>query len=295
MRDGYIATEDGAQLYFREMGSGATTVLVPDAAFLCEHLGWLAERHTVIFYDVRNRGRSQSIEERERLARGIHQDVDDLETVRRHFGLDNPQLIGHSYWGAMVLLHALAHGHAERIVQIGAPPPDASRQYPQELQWRDQVSLDFAAAVANLQVQRHLRPAAELRTELLAWLRRLMVLDSANVSKLRWNVAELPNEATAFVHFHQNIEPTLQGLRLDAQQLSKVSVPVLTIHARQDRQAPYGGGRDWAAWLPNARLLTIEQAAHVPWIEAPEEVFGALETFLQGEWPETARAGSLLR
>jgi hypothetical protein len=40
--------------------------------------------------------------------------------------------------------------------------------------------------------------------------------------------------------------------------------------------------------LPNARLLTIEGAAHAPWIEAPEHVLGPIQTFLAGSWPTAA-------
>jgi pimeloyl-ACP methyl ester carboxylesterase len=68
-----------------------------------------------------------------------------------------------------------------------------------------------------------------------------------------------------------------------------VKASVLTIHGARDRHAPYGGGREWALTLPNARLVTIENAAHLPWIEASEEFFGSVETFLNGEWPEAAR------
>jgi pimeloyl-ACP methyl ester carboxylesterase len=66
----------------------------------------------------------------------------------------------------------------------------------------------------------------------------------------------------------------------------RASMPILVIHGRNDRSAPYGGGRDWAAMLPDARFLTIEDAAHVPWIEAPEKVFNGIESFLRGAWPE---------
>ena len=41
--------------------------------------------------------------------------------------------------------------------------------------------------------------------------------------------------------------------------------------------------------LPNARLVTVENAAHAPWIEAPELVFGSIEKFLDGAWPPAAR------
>jgi pimeloyl-ACP methyl ester carboxylesterase len=30
-------------------------------------------------------------------------------------------------------------------------------------------------------------------------------------------------------------------------------IPVLTIHGTQDRNAPFGGGREWVAHLPEAR------------------------------------------
>jgi pimeloyl-ACP methyl ester carboxylesterase len=53
-------------------------------------------------------------------------------------------------------------------------------------------------------------------------------------------------------------------------------MPVLVVHGTKDRSAPYGGGRDWAAMLPNARLVTVTNAGHVPWIEKPGEVFDTL-------------------
>jgi pimeloyl-ACP methyl ester carboxylesterase len=44
--------------------------------------------------------------------------------------------------------------------------------------------------------------------------------------------------------------------------------------------------------LPDARLLTVENAAHAPWIEAPDVVQPAIQEFLDGRWPD--RAGNLL-
>jgi pimeloyl-[acyl-carrier protein] methyl ester esterase len=66
-----------------------------------------------------------------------------------------------------------------------------------------------------------------------------------------------------------------------------VSAEVLTIHGRKDRSAPYGGGKDWAERLPQARLLTIDNGGHAPWIEAPDTVFEAIESFLRGDPPSS--------
>ena len=48
----------------------------------------LADGRTLIFYDLRNRGLSDGVSEPSMLARGIHHDVDDLEAVRRNFGIN---------------------------------------------------------------------------------------------------------------------------------------------------------------------------------------------------------------
>jgi hypothetical protein len=34
--------------------------------------------------------------------------------------------------------------------------------------------------------------------------------------------------------------------------------------------------------------VTVENAGHAPWIEAPELVFGSIKAFLHGAWPEAA-------
>jgi pimeloyl-ACP methyl ester carboxylesterase len=85
------------------------------------------------------------------------------------------------------------------------------------------------------------------------------------------------------------ILPSIKSLNLTAEEMAKAKAPVLVVHGNKDRSAPYGGGRDWAMRLPDARLVTVENAAHAPWIEAPEMVFDSLRTFFDGVWPEAAR------
>jgi pimeloyl-ACP methyl ester carboxylesterase len=36
-----------------------------------------------------------------------------------------------------------------------------------------------------------------------------------------------------------------------------------------------------------ARLVTIENAAHLPWIESPEKVSRSIQIFLDGGWPNS--------
>lgn len=59
-REGYVTTEDGVRLFFLQIGKGPAVIL-PNAFHLFEDFQHFAERRTLIFYDVRNRGRSDFV------------------------------------------------------------------------------------------------------------------------------------------------------------------------------------------------------------------------------------------
>lgn len=101
--EGYLTTQDGVRLYFQKHGSGPNAVIVPNAVHMFESFKHLAANRTIIFFDLRNRGRSESVSDASKLVRGIHNDVDDVETVRQHFQIDQVDLVGHSYVGLLVI------------------------------------------------------------------------------------------------------------------------------------------------------------------------------------------------
>jgi proline iminopeptidase len=279
--EGYVTTSDGLRLWFQTVGSGPQVVVLPNGFHLGEDFSCLADRRTLVFYDVRNRGRSDAVTDPARLARGIHNDVDDLDAVRRHFGLERLVLIGHSYMGLMVVLYALKYpAHVERIVQIGPLGPYSSKPYPPELAYTDSTLRDVFAKIAEIQKDRGTIDPEERCRRFWSVLRLIYVTDPADADKIRWGRCDLPNERGFLKYWTETILPSLQALSLSPADLAAVSAPVLTIHGTKDRSAPYGGGKDWAESLGTARLVTVGGAGHAPWIEAPEQVFGAIQEFL---------------
>src|SRR3954467_8682157 len=116
--EGYITTPDGAKLYYQKVGSGKPAVVVPLHLFLYDDFKPIAEHRTVVFYDVRDRGRSSHVDDLSTIT--LPQDVKDLETVRQHFGAEKVSLIGYSYAGMMVMLYTLEHPqNVNRVVQLG--------------------------------------------------------------------------------------------------------------------------------------------------------------------------------
>ena len=47
------------------------------------------------------------------------------------------------------------------------------------------------------------------------------------------------------------------------EQLEKITVPTLVIHARDDEVVPLVGGQILASRIPNARLVTVDSANHI--------------------------------
>ena len=286
--EGDIRTPDGATLHYQKIGNAPLTLIVPLGFILYDDFKALADTATVIAYDMRNRGRSSHAKEVNMLT--IQQDVKDLETVRAHFGLDKFVPIGFSYLGLMVAMYAADDPqHVSRLVQIDPVAMKFGAQYPKELSHGfDDIGAPEAAVQryqarrANPSVARTEREACEIDE---AVFRYVLVGNPASATRVK-SVCDLENEWPANLnrHYDHHME-SMKSVDLDP---ARLTMPVLVVHGTKDRNAPYGGGREWAMRLPNARLVTVPGAAHASWIDNPSLVFGAIRRFLRGEWPREA-------
>ena len=287
IRDGQVRADDGLRLYFQQIGTGPRLLLVPNGVPFLERLAGASATHTIVAFDPRNRGQSECAAASPS-GHPLTDEVDDIDAVRRCFGAESVDLLGHSYEGLVAILYALRHpSRVGRVIQIGPPGPDGSIVYARHPD--DEALLQgILAGVAALQGQLGLDDEQRCRR---FWdiLRPLYVVDASDVAKLDpWQRCHLDAERRAAEHVMLRIMPALSATRLAAADLVSVTVPVLTIHGRRDRSAPHDAGREWVRRLPDARLVSIDDAGHMPWLEAPEAVLGAIVTFLAGHWPEAA-------
>jgi proline iminopeptidase len=118
--EGYVTAADGVRLFFQKVGDGRSTVVVPNAVYMFDDFKRLAAEHTCIFYDLRNRGRSDEVADDAMLKGGVHNDVQDLEAVRRHFELENMSVLGHSIAEWRLLAYSV-----EKLV-AGMPPENSN-------------------------------------------------------------------------------------------------------------------------------------------------------------------------
>jgi pimeloyl-ACP methyl ester carboxylesterase len=288
-QDGHVTTPDGVRLYYEALGAGPRTLVVPNGFHLRGDFARVADRRRLVFYDLRNRGKSDAVADPARLARGLHQDADDLEAVRTRLGLGKIDVLTHSYAGWIAVLWAARHpAAAGRLALLGPSEPNHGKSYPAHLTGADETLRATLARLGELQKERGSADRREFCRKFWSVLRVIYVTDAADAHRIDWGRCEEPNELGALAYFNAHVLPSLRALDPLAEGVGRVRAPVLVVHGRQDRSAPYGGAREWAMLLPDARLVTIPRGGHAPWIESPETVFGALASFLDGAWPAGA-------
>ena len=121
-----------ASLYVRTIGQGRTTIILHggpdfDHAYLLPDLDRLKDAFQLIYYDQRGRGRSADNVQPQDVT--LASDVEDLDSVRRHFRLDAPVILGHSWGTVLALEYALRHpAHVSHLVLIN-PAPVSARDF----------------------------------------------------------------------------------------------------------------------------------------------------------------------
>jgi proline iminopeptidase len=236
-------------------------------------LATLGEGFDLVFYDQRGGGRSKT-DELTPITVATH--VADFGAVSAELDLVGAPLVGYS-WGALLALHVLT---AARATATHMPP------------WCALISpapflpLDRAAFDAEFQ-RRQLSPeVASLRAALQVSGLRDRDPDAYRQRAFELSVAGYfahPERSSNLTPFRvqgrvqQSTWASVDGGSLMAA-LPSVRVPGVVIHGTSD-PIPLTSARATATAL-GAQLIELDDCGHVPYVEQPERLYGALETFV---------------
>jgi len=225
----------------------------------------LGERRHVVAID--RRGRGASGDGRDGRYR-IELEYDDLAAVAHTLmTLDGApvDVLGHSY-GGRIALGAAGRSEAIRriVVYEGAPPATELPYRPAGLERRIRGHLDDA------------KPDVALET----FLREVVGLDDAAIAAYRANPVWPARVAAAHTVLRELRAEGSSSASLEA--LGSVPVPALLILGSESRTPFAAATTALAERLPNARLATIEGAAHAAHHTHVEPFVAAVEAFLDG-------------
>lgn len=278
MESGLVRAPDGVRLDFEVHGQGDDCLVVPGAALVRDDLAPLAVGRTVVFFDSRNRGRSDPVPPVGNV--GVPTEVDDIDAIRQHLGLERISLLGWSYVGLIAALYAARNpNHVERLVMV-CPVPLRDHDYGSTT--RDP---GLEAARSHLENVRQSGLAERDPVEFAREWRRAFVPtrmgDPSAFERLKSDASALPNEWPDHARSAQERVWKSLGPGFDFRSVvSEVAVPALVVNGEAD-VIPPAASREWADAIPNARLFRLSGVGHFPWAEAPSRFFEAVEAFLR--------------
>ena len=282
-REGYAAVRDG-RLFFRETGRGLPTIVLHggpdfDHRYLLPELDRLSDVVRLVYYDQRGRGRSAPDTDPETVT--IASEIEDLEGMRAHFGLETVGLLGHSWGGLLALEYAICHPHrvSHLILMNSAPVShDDLMLFRGSRAAADLEKLKALAATARYEAgdleadaeyyRIHFRAALHRPEHLEPLVARLRLgFTPASILKARAIETRLYRQTWSSSHY--DLLP----------QLARLSIPTLVIHGHLDL-IPRVCAEHIAHAIPGARLVVLSDCGHFAYLECPEEVRTAVAEFL---------------
>ncbi|HEX7089425.1 MAG TPA: alpha/beta hydrolase [Longimicrobiales bacterium] len=276
----YLPVTDGCRLFVKEYGHGTDTVIVLHGGWGAEHsylmdaFVGLEDRYHLVFYDQRGSLRSPCPDS----AISVAAHVADLERLRDELGLNRVHLVGHSM-GTYLAMQYLAQ-HPDRVaglVLLGTLLPQNPPSEDLALASSEPAPLTREAFFERPAVLEELRKhgldrdsgALSAKDRTNAWRIRFAGVNLYHVERWRqlkggqvfYNdragraAAETMPESYDFT---------------DALREHRCRIWIIDgDHDYLDFGATHL--RRWSARVPNVRLVILEHAGHVAWIDAPAE------------------------
>jgi class 3 adenylate cyclase/pimeloyl-ACP methyl ester carboxylesterase len=259
----YCRAPDGVRLAYAVMGSGSP--LVKTANWM-NHLefDWqnpdlhhlytsLARDFMLLRYDARGNGLSDWDVEDISLDAWVR----DLEAVVDAAGLDRFPLLGLSQGCAISVAFAVRHPErVSHLVLYGGFARGAYRRA------KNDSELQQAKALATL-----IRTGWGSESPVFRQLFSSLFMPGGTPEQLQ-RFAERQRKTTSAECAYRFFETTRN---LDVSDLlSRVSVPTLVMHKRDDQVQPFEAGRELAAGIPGARFVALPGQNHMPLSQDPE-------------------------
>jgi pimeloyl-ACP methyl ester carboxylesterase/DNA-binding CsgD family transcriptional regulator len=261
----FCVTPAGVRVAYATAGRGPALV-VPAAWLSHLELSWqdpavrafyapLAAHRTLVRYDKPGCGLSDPWPGRQT----IETDLEVLAAVADQLRLDRLELLGISM-AAPVAVAFAAH-HPKRVGRLVLYGGYASG--------RRVASASVAAAMVDL-VKAHWGLGSDVLADI--FLPDASAEARAHFARLQRGSAPAGVAAELLAECY---ELEVEGL------LDQVVAPTLVLHRREDRAIPYRLGRDLAARIPGARLVSLAGRSHLPYAGDATAVAAAILEFLE--------------
>jgi pimeloyl-ACP methyl ester carboxylesterase len=272
---------DGTRLAYHQAGEGRSLVCLPggpmQASAYLGDLGGLSAHRLLVLLDLRGTG--ESAIPADPASYRCDRQVEDVEALRMHLGLDRIDLLGHSAGAALALLYAVRHPDRIGRLALLTPSPrvvglevtDLDRRHLAELRRGEAWFPDAFAALERI------------------WSGDATAADWKAIAPFtygRWDAvaqAHLAREASqknpdaAVVYYSAGaLDP--EATRAS---LARLRTPVLLVAGEYDVALPPKCAAEYAGLFGQAELAVQPGGGHFPWLDDPEWLVQTLAGFLR--------------
>ncbi len=231
----------------------------------------LSEQRQLAFFDQRGRGKSQQ-PPGARSAR-IEHDAGDVAAIREALEIDRWNVLGHS-WGGGIAMLATAQDQAavNRLVLVDAVGPTSDWLLRLHSDALTRLTGDRRDTLESLDPSRLRVDDISTHAEYTSALYPAWFADREFGSIFSSPRANSPTGAAVAARLRR------EGYHWTSL-IASLRVPTLVVHGEEDLLS-VDVARSISALIAESELVLIPHAGHMPFWEAPEEFFSAVEGFL---------------
>lgn len=267
MKSGFAAINN-AQIYYEIAGKGTPLVMihagVADRRQWNNEFAFFARNHQVIRYDMRGYGKSEPVE-------GEFSHMADLISLLDTLDLHEPLvLMGCSMGGGLAMDFVLTQpSRARALIMVGSAPSGLELDVPKPAKFAE-AEKAFEAGdldlVAEIETQIWFDGTGRTPEQVNQEMRKLCY--EMNHIALSHEVRELGKRL-----------PNTSTLAFD--RLADLNIPVLVIVGAHDTPYIRAAADYMVEKIPSVRKVIIEDAAHLPNMDQPQEFQEIVTTFLE--------------
>ncbi len=249
------------QVYFDEAGQGETIVFVHgrtlDSRMWQPQVDYFKSKFRCIIYDLNGFGRSEVPKDEYDPSRTLKELID-------HVSLKKTFIVGLSLGTYFAINFALDYPeYIKKLVLMSGAVPGTTFKFEFKKEWQRVAD---AGQAGNFDLAKNL------------WLsgtafKTLPTNNLENYKLFKLMVDE-------YTCWDLNNPPTQRSRKNDVSNLKKITAPTLVISGKKDATDFVNNGRLLKTYLPNARLVEIEDAGHMVNLEFPDKVNHVVDEFL---------------
>lgn len=279
VEDGYKDI-NGTKLYYKTIGQGEPIFIVHgglglEHSYFLPYFNELAKNHKLIFFDLRGHGKSDASMDSAHIQLSYF--IEDIEEMRKAFGIEKLVLLGHSFGGLLVENYAAKYPeHLKGLILVSPSAHtsrytvDASKIIQERFTKEDMIDRETLMSSPEF-----IKADAKAYEKLWRITFRTSFFDRSLVDSMRLS---FPPDYKTRSTLLRKIFPD-DVFYSSGRKLATVLCPALIIYGEYDPM-PKECYDDLHERILKSTLVAIPNSGNFPFIEAKEKFFAETEKFL---------------